>query len=499
MHFEELFMDSSTLIKYKLFKKIMYLASPSYPIAQIASEMNLNYQQTVIDLTEIDQELAQLEPEHQSILLRAGKINSQNLSCTLDDYRYHLLQSSVPFQFILYFLNEDQPSIDDFCIRYNSSRSTVSRKIESLKTYLKQFKLRFTYTEAGMAGDERLIRLALFNITWLGVKGVTWPFPAMDEAIAEDVVDRFAIHFPLARTYIGRHELKFLTAIFYLRLKKQNYVRYDKAYNFLMKDNSYYDMTKLDDWEYFDLNPRQKRQEVSFIYFLSHIVPFYTIDDDPALLHTLNDFAQRPNPVYLLAQDYLAWAKEHFFQGYEEVLSQPTILGNLLNVGFGYYTIKNPFPSIPHILGREQAPVRSLRELQEGSQDFLTEISGREDYRSFLTPETIPLIAKSFTEILEPFFDWKKFATKVNVGIALEHNYLLITNLQRFLAETRFATWETFNSAHLKDYDLVITSSLILSRQFPEANVFFWDHTGSEPQSIALLQRLATLVREKNR
>lgn len=42
MQYEELLMDSSTLLKYQLFKKIMYLASPSYPIAQIASEMKLN-------------------------------------------------------------------------------------------------------------------------------------------------------------------------------------------------------------------------------------------------------------------------------------------------------------------------------------------------------------------------------------------------------------------------------------------------------------------------
>ena len=498
MQYEELLMDSSTLLKYQLFKKIMYLASPSYPIAQIASEMNLNYQQTVIDLTEIDRELAQLNPEHQSILLRAGKINSQNLLSTIDEYRYHLLKTSVPFQFILYFLNEDEPNIDDFCVRYNSSRSTVSRKIENLKQYLKQFNLRFTYTEAGMAGDERLIRLALFSITWLGVKGVAWPFPTMKEEIAEELVDLFAEHFPLARTYIGRHELRFLAAISYLRIKKQNYVRNDKAYNFLMKDNSYYDPDILEDWHHFDLTPRQKKMETYFGYFLSHMIPFYTIAEDPALHQTLKDFAQRPNPLYLLAQEYLDWAKTHFFQGYEEVLDQPTIMGNLINIGFGYYTIKHPFPSIPHILGREQAPLRSLRNLRESSQEFLTEISARDDYRSFLTPETIPWMASAFTEILEPFFDWRKVATKVNVGIALEHNYLLITNLQRFLADLKYATWESFNSEHLPDYDLVITSSLILSRQFPDANVFFWDHTGSDPQSIALLQILNNLVRQKN-
>ena len=106
MIYEELLMDSSTLLKFKLFKKIMFLGSPAYPIAQIATDMDLNYQQTVIDLTEIDKEMAAMNPEHQSILVGAGKINCQNLSCTIDEYRYQLLQSSVPFQFVLYFLNE---------------------------------------------------------------------------------------------------------------------------------------------------------------------------------------------------------------------------------------------------------------------------------------------------------------------------------------------------------------------------------------------------------
>lgn len=47
------------------------------------------------------------------------------------------------------------------------SRSTVSRKIDKLKKHLKRFNIRFTYTEAGMSGDERLIRLAyLIFVAW---------------------------------------------------------------------------------------------------------------------------------------------------------------------------------------------------------------------------------------------------------------------------------------------------------------------------------------------
>ncbi|WP_337248008.1 helix-turn-helix domain-containing protein [Enterococcus sp. JM9B] len=176
MLYEELIMDSTTLLKYQLYKKLMSVGQTSYPVSQIATEMNLNYQQTVIDLTEIDAELSELDPHYQSIFVGAGKVNCLNLSFTIDKYRYHLLKSSIPFQFVLYFLNEENPSIDDFCVRYHSSRSTVSRKIDKLKRHLKKFNIRFTYTEASMVGDERLVRLALFNIVWLGARGLDWPF-----------------------------------------------------------------------------------------------------------------------------------------------------------------------------------------------------------------------------------------------------------------------------------------------------------------------------------
>ena len=68
-------------------------------------------------------------------------------------------------------LNEENPTITDFCKKYDVSRSTVSRKFEHLKNHLKQFQLRFTYTESNLVGDERLVRLSLFNIIWLGVRG----------------------------------------------------------------------------------------------------------------------------------------------------------------------------------------------------------------------------------------------------------------------------------------------------------------------------------------
>lgn len=68
MLYEELIMDSTTLLKYQLYKKLMSVGQTSYPVSQIATEMNLNYQQTVIDLTEIDAELSELDPHYRRFL-----------------------------------------------------------------------------------------------------------------------------------------------------------------------------------------------------------------------------------------------------------------------------------------------------------------------------------------------------------------------------------------------------------------------------------------------
>ena len=91
MVYEELMMDASTLLKFELFRKMMFIGRPNYSIAELAQEMNLNYQQTVIDLTEIDKEISEIRPEHESFLIGAGKINCLNLTATIDEYRYYLL------------------------------------------------------------------------------------------------------------------------------------------------------------------------------------------------------------------------------------------------------------------------------------------------------------------------------------------------------------------------------------------------------------------------
>lgn len=491
MLFEELIMDSSTLMKYRLFKNLMAVGRPSYPISQLASEMDLNYQQTVIDLTEIDTELSEIDPNHQSIFIGAGKLNCLNLSCSLDNYRYYLLKHSIPFQFVLYFLNEENPTIDDFCTRYESSRSTVARKIDKLKRHLKTFHIRFTYTEAGIVGDERMVRLALFNMIWLGVRGLDWPF-AVSEEKAEALVTEFSDYFPLSRTYLGRLELRYFAAIFLSRISKQQFVKYDSAYNFLMQKNPYYDFNRLN--KHFDgqLTTRQNKAETSFIYFLAHFVPFYTREDDPSLQQTITDFSSRENPVYPMVESFIAFAKETYFQDNPEVLDQPIIWGNLLNISFAFYVFKQPFPIIQRLVVAPRKKDAFVREMEEKIFEFFDTYKETSDY-AYINDQTQLLITKAFKDVLLPLYDRAKTSQKVTVGIALEHNYLLVKNLYQFLEDLHFVDVSPYDEQHKGEYDLVISSSLLLKNTYPDLNVFLWDYSGEDEQSIVLYKTLRNL------
>lgn len=498
MVYEELMMDSSTLLKFKLFRKMMFIGRQNYPIAELAQEMDLNYQQTVIDLTEIDKDIHKIHPEHESFLIGAGKINCLNLTATIDEYRYYLLQGSVPFQFILYFMNEKNPTIEDFCDRYFSSRSTVSRKIEKLKKFLKAFNLRFTYTEAGMVGDERLVRLALFNLIWLGSRGIAWPFSVSEEK-AEELVAAFGEYFPLSRTYLGRWELKYFAAIFLLRIEKGNFVKYDKAYDCLMKDNDYYDFSRLNPLVDNQLTSRQNKAESSFIFFLAHFIPFYTLEDDPTLTQTIKDFSEKPNPVYSLVTKFLDFAKTDLFSNNPTVLDQPMVLGNLLNITFGYYVIKYRFPTIQRLLGPKQVFESPIREMEAKIQTFFAQISEENPYNSFVNNATISSLVNGFTQVLMPLYDTTARANKVEVGVALEHNYLLVKSVYQFMSDLQFVNAETYNSQKRDQYDLIISSSLLVKNQYPELNVFLWEHGLDDEQYIILYKRLRKIFNEKNK
>lgn len=498
MLYEQIMMDAATLIRFKIFRYVMQAQRDSFPISQLADDLNLNYQQAVIDLTEIDNELFQLDPKRKSIMAGAGKVNCLNLSATIDEYRYFLLKQSVPFQFILYFLNGENPTIADFCTRYGVSRSTVSRKTEKLKNYLKVYNLRLTYTEANLVGDERLVRVMLFNLIWLGTRGIEIPLNIDLEKI-DELVDAVSEYFPLTNSFFGSLEIKYFAALYLVRIAKGNFVKYDRRYNFLMKDNSYYDFERMNlISQEFDLTPKQQKAESSFIFFLSHYVPFYTTENEASLLQTIYDFSTRPNPVYSLNQEFLNFAKTQLFRNQQKVLDNPLIMGNLLNIGFTFYVAEQPIPNIQTLVMPPKKMENAEYLLEKRISEFFDKIAEKEQYA--FVRKVKYFMVKSYKNILLPYYNSLDYSKKLKVGLAMEQNYLLVKWLHQFLEDLKFIEFSTYagENSQEEDFDIIISSSLVLKQQHPELPVYLWDLSGGDDELMQLYQKLRRLYNEKN-
>lgn len=498
MLYEELMMDSGMLTKFKLFKRITQINQPDISITQLSDELSLHYQQTFIIINEINSDLIKVVSTHPSILQKAGKIDSTKLLVTIDEYRYFLLKKSVPFQFILYFLNYDSPNIDDFCQRYYVSRSTVSRKMLPLKKHVKQFNLRFTYTEANLTGDERAVRVALFDALWLGTRGTIWPFKNVAFEDAKRLAHAFAEYFPLSRTYLGSKELTYFAAIFLCRTRKKIFVSYDTRYDFLMMDNPYYDFERLNKelGPVQALPPKHSKGESSFIFFLAHYAPFYTLDDDPSLFQTLHDFSSQPNLVYELVQEFLNYAKINIFKKEPDVLDKPLIMGNLLNITFTFFVLRQPVPNLQNLVELPRKKKKADEFLESKIKAFFDEKIKEKEYKFIYTIKN-PLV-HAFKSVLLPAYDKPKHSEHLTIGVAFEHNFLLVRRIYQFLNDLGFVDATPYQEELSDYYDLVISSSLLPRKKYPELLLYFWDLSYGEEEFIDLYRTLQQLFERKN-
>ncbi|MDQ8358384.1 helix-turn-helix domain-containing protein [Enterococcus faecium] len=105
-------------------------------------------------------------------LLSKNKIN-QNLPIDLNyDYYYsYLIQQSLPYRAMKSSLFYPEKNLMEFCQENFISRASAMRHLQSLADYVQEFDVIFNRSQLSFKGDERLIRLILFNILWAASRG----------------------------------------------------------------------------------------------------------------------------------------------------------------------------------------------------------------------------------------------------------------------------------------------------------------------------------------
>lgn len=176
--FEKLFLDSTDLQKFTLYRSIKTLDEQNFTINDLATKLNLSYQQAYTIFREM---LADIEASSGELGALSDKrsLMRDNFSLTIDEYRLTLMEQSIQFQFVDYLLQAPNPTVDRFCQDRFISRSTLTRKTAALREFLQPFGLKLSFTVPGFVGDERRIRQFIFYFYWLSFHGVRWPITAI--------------------------------------------------------------------------------------------------------------------------------------------------------------------------------------------------------------------------------------------------------------------------------------------------------------------------------
>lgn len=489
--FNDLMLESSLQTKYELLYLLTQLTPESHPIQTIAKRSELNYQQIASFLTEMNRDFQELNPEQTSILEIHGRVDLTHFLISTDDYRYYLLQHSIPFQLIRYLLNEPRPTLNQFCESHFISRSTVFRKIRPLVNFLQSYQMRLTYSPLAIHGDERAIRLTLGYLFWLGIRGIEWPF-SVDLETLQPLYDHFSVRFPLHHSYLGRKELLFFLAVFYSRIQHHQLVDSPSKKQQFIEGQPIF---TAEDLHFFpQLTPEQRAAEANYLNFLVNYAPTFDSEDNPLVQSSLCFFyAQKKlQPLLEFNQEFLLFLENELLHKRLRARQRQLLLANLLNISFSYFYMEKPFPTLEVMTQSSMyEAMKSYPAVERKITRFLDDQLQKEPYAVFRT--SIQAMAGNYINIALPYYFEHSVTNKLTVAVAIEQNQIFMMRLKTFLRSLNFIQIVQFKPEHSADYDLVLTSSMIIKKEFPENEVYFIDLEYSEQEILKVYQRLQQL------
>lgn len=213
--FEEVFFDRTELKKFQLFEIISYHKNTLRTLAEIASVLNLPYQQTYNTYKELLVDLNDLNPNQKLTATKMRDVVQQQTAITVDTYRLYLLKKSIPFQALIYAATTQQPDITAFANRFFISKSTLVRKLGKLRHLLKKYDLALSATTLKLSGREFKLRLFLLTIYRIAFHYSEWPFNTIQQADIAKIIDRQNIPF---HSKLARMQAELFIAISRLRV-----------------------------------------------------------------------------------------------------------------------------------------------------------------------------------------------------------------------------------------------------------------------------------------
>lgn len=480
--------------KLNIFRFIQTLPIKRYNVKYLSDNLEIPYSSMTVLLSEIEGDLQQILGADFTLFDTQGYLYLDERFPNDDAYFAFLIEHSIPYQALIFLLQYPDKNLDNFCRSLYISKASVMRRLQPLAEYAKQFDLVFNRSKLDLKGDERLIRIFLFNLIWTSSCGKKLPFHNLSPDLLEQALTSLEHGLPAAASYVGKQETVLFAEITIQRIQAGHYVVDDEYYAAAFPKQLALRLDLLD--KFLPAADPHYSAELRFIQFMTFFSPSYQYPDDPRI--TSGDCFQQESVLTELLTDFAVYFQKEVSSDQTDILQDGVVFGNLFNVLFSYYVFRKKIPTLFELLDFfRQSDSVHYQLLQQKLALFFRHYSRRKNYKWLKQCQSE--LTALFTWLLIDTFEKSEADHLLRVALVIEPNYLFTRDIMRFLEDLSFVELVPFIETNKADYDLLICSSSILLPDGLQAlPTYRFNFFSGKNNYFDLYRMLKRVYREKN-
>ncbi|MGF2942215.1 helix-turn-helix domain-containing protein [Enterococcus xiangfangensis] len=489
-----IFLTKKEQKKLALFYHLERLPAGDYTMKSISDELGYVYSTTQVLLNEIAADCSTIN-QTAVVLTPQKQVRCPLSGVSYDQYFAFLVYQGVPHQCLLYLLEHPQKDLKTFCQSHYVSIASCMRHLQPLAEYVQQFGLTFNRSQLSLKGDERLIRITLFNLIWAISKGSEPLFQHFQSGELTTTLAALSQEIPLGRDYVGTKEIYLFVEITYLRTKAGFYVEDDERYDAVFSKKSAMPLDALE--HFFPVSKEQLYAEYRFLQFMHYYAPTYTGVDDPRL-PMIQKYLTEKNSLSTILLSFEAFWEKAIIRGDTGLLKKNSdIHGNLHNVLVCYYIFPQRIPTLFNLLVYfRQSPSIHYDYLQQKITRFFTRFSKRHGFEWLKGCQNC--LIDLFTWLTLTYFESAGQQQPLIVSLIVESNQLFRQDITQRLKDLSFIKLVPFSIHDMADYDFLICSSALLLPKDNSLPYFVFNLFSKNTDHIALYRTLRKHHQQKN-
>lgn len=348
----------------------------------------------------------------QQILTSQGKLAARLTLAQLGEYRAHLIKRSVPYQFIYHATATENFTLEDFLEKLYISNASVSRRLQPLKKYLKEYGLKMNTTKMRITGNEFTVRMLLFNLFWQADQGQQ----LRTAAGAADSTKKLIVANWMRNLTWG--ELELWLSVFHFRQKKGFYVPRERPVDFKVPE-----VPEAFSQYFQKQTPSVNlRYELGFLCYMLIYFPMYFDAEDPRIPYLIETY-QNSDADAFTAQ-LLRYCDDQFALQNLDPQDRKLLYLNLLNGFSNYQVTHSPPPMMLDFFISEMTKKEVYyRKVNDILLDYFTNVQNEPKYNWIKNCRE--RLAQLCTYYLLPHYNTAN-AAKLSIGIQQDANHFLV-------------------------------------------------------------------------